>query len=73
MEESGVIRTTEQLPYAIEGFPKGKRNQLVHEMYTSEFTYVQGLEVLIDVCLCICCCCCCCCCIVVVIVVCSNC
>ena len=61
MEESGVIRRTEQLPYAIEGFPKGKRNQLVHEMYTSEFTYVQGLEVLIEVCMCIYICCCCCC------------
>ena len=49
MDDSGTIRTTEALPSEIQGFPKGKRNRVVHEIYQSEYTYVHGLEVLIDV------------------------
>jgi hypothetical protein len=49
MEESERIRQSKDLPGMIEGFPKGKRNSVVHEIYKSEYTYVQGLEVLIDV------------------------
>ena len=49
MEESSLVRRTEQLPRAIEGFPTGKRENIIHEIYQSEYTYVAGLEVLIDV------------------------
>ena len=49
IEESSLVRRTEQLPRAIEGFPTGKRENIIHEIYQSEYTYVAGLEVLIDV------------------------
>ena len=49
IQKSSLVRRTEQLPRAIEGFPTGKRDNIIHEIYQSEYTYVAGLEVLIDV------------------------
>lgn len=49
LEDTSRVRRTEQLPRSIEGFPTGKRENIIHEIYQSEYTYVAGLEVLIDV------------------------
>ena len=50
------IASTSDLPRNIEPFPGDKRSLHVRELYTTEFTYVAGLEVLVEVCVCVCVC-----------------
>ena len=44
-----MVKTTAALPRTLEGFPGGKRNNIIQEIYKTEYTYVNSLEVLIDV------------------------
>ena len=44
------VTSTTELPPRIPDFPAdGQRNQVIHELYSTEYTYVKGLEVLVDV------------------------
>ena len=45
------VTSTTELPPRIPDFPitDEQRNQVIHELYTTEYTYVKGLEVLVDV------------------------
>ena len=38
-----------ELPPKLDGFPSDKRSLVIHELYTTEYTYVSRLEVLIEV------------------------
>ena len=41
--------STRDLPHEIEGFPSGRRENYIHELYKTEYTYVNQLEVIIEV------------------------
>ncbi len=44
------VTSTSELPPRIPDFPEeGARNNVIHEIYTTEYTYVRSLEVLVDV------------------------
>lgn len=43
------VTSTTELPPRIPDFPTEGRLQVIHELYTTEYTYVKGLEVLVDV------------------------
>ena len=43
------ITTTTDLPPRIPDFPTDARSLVIHELYTTEYTYVKGLEVVDEV------------------------
>ena len=42
------ITSTSELPSRIPDFPETSRALVIHELYTTEYTYVKGLEVLCE-------------------------
>ena len=44
------ITSTSELPNRLPDFPDSARAHVIHELYTTEYTYVKGLEVLCEVC-----------------------
>ena len=43
------ITTTTELPPRIPDFPTDTRSLVIHELYSTEYTYVKGLEVVDEV------------------------
>ena len=48
-----TIATCNDLPRAISTLPNDKRHHVIQEIYSSEWTYVNGLEILVQVCTCV--------------------
>ena len=43
------IASSKDLPSSIANFSFGKREHVVHELYTTEYSYVKNLEVIVEV------------------------
>ncbi len=43
------VTSTSELPPRMADFPDDARSNVIHELYTTEYTYVRSLEVLVDV------------------------
>lgn len=43
--------STKDLPSTISGFGTGPREHVLHELYTTEYSYVRQLEAVVEVCI----------------------
>ena len=43
------VTSTRELPPLIPGMPTDTRSKVIHELYTTEYTYVHSLETLSEV------------------------
>ena len=47
------VTSTRELPPQIIGMPTDTRSKVIHELYTTEYTYVNSLETLSEVSICV--------------------
>ena len=50
------ITSCNDLPRIISSLPNDKRHHILQEIYSSEWTYVNGLEIVVEVSVCVCVC-----------------